>query len=75
MMERKAEGKNMAMDTRNTTSNTYKENVVPSSNPPQRLKPQQLDERRVKGICFNCDNKYRKGHNCGDNRLFYIDCE
>ena len=64
MMARNVESKNMAMDTRNTTSNTYKENVVPSSNPPQRLKPQQQDERRVKGICFNCENKYSKGHKC-----------
>ena len=57
MMERKVESKNMVMDTRNTTSNTYKENVVPASNPPQRLTPRQLEERRVKGLCFNCDIK------------------
>ena len=29
----------------------------------------------MKGICFNCDNKYSKGHNCGENKLFYIECE
>ena len=22
-----------------------------------------------------CDNKYSKGHKCGDKKLFYIDCE
>ena len=49
------------MTTRNTTSNTYNENDVPS-NQPHRLTPQQLEERRVKGICFNCDNKYNKGY-------------
>ena len=64
-MERKVESKNMVVDTRHTTSNTYRENVVPSSNQPQRLTPQQLEETRAKGICFNCDNKYSKGHNCG----------
>jgi hypothetical protein len=34
-----------------------------------------LEERKSKGLFFNCDNKYSKGHKCGDNKLFYIDCE
>ena len=64
MVERKFEGKNMAMATRRTTSNTYRENNIPYSNPPQRtrLTPQQMDQRREKGLSFNCDNKYSKGH-------------
>ena len=33
MMARKVERKNMAMTTRNTSSNTYKENGVPSNQP------------------------------------------
>jgi hypothetical protein len=33
-----------------------------------------MDERRVKGLCFNCDN-YSKGHKCGENKLFYINYE
>ena len=37
--------------------------------------PQQKDERRAKGLCFNCDNKYSKVHKCGENKSFYIDCE
>ena len=65
------------MATRRTTSNTYKENNVPSSSPPQptRLKPQQMDDRREKWLCFNCDRKYSKGRKCGENKLFYIDYE
>ena len=47
MMEMKVESKNMVMDTRNTTSNTYRENDVPS-NQPQSLTPQKLEEIRVK---------------------------
>ena len=39
------------------------------------MTPQQLEERRAKGLCFNCDNKYSKGHKCGENKLFYIECE
>ena len=61
MMARKVESKNMEMTTRKAFSNTYRENNVPSSKPPQRFAPQQLDERS-KGLCLNCDNTYRKGH-------------
>ena len=34
-----------------------------------------MDERRAKGLCFNCDSKYSKGHKCAEKKLFYIDCE
>ena len=37
--------------------------------------PQQLDERRAKGLFFNCDSKYSKGHKCGEMKLFYRDGE
>ena len=77
MAARMVERKNMVMDTRRTTSNAYRENDVPSSNLPKptRLTPQQIDERRAKWVCFNCGNKYSKGHKCGENILFYIHCE
>jgi hypothetical protein len=67
----------MAMATRRTNPNSYRENNAPSSKTPQptRLTPQQLEERKSKGLCFNCDNKYSKGHKCGEKKLFYIDCE
>ena len=65
----------MAMTTRKAFSNTYRENNVPSSKPPQRLKPQQLYERIEKWLWFHCDSKYSKGHKCGEKKLFYIDCE
>jgi hypothetical protein len=74
---RNVESKNIAMATRSTNPNIYRENNAPSSKTPQptRLTPQQLEERKEKGLCFNCDNKYSKGHKCGENKLFYIDCE
>jgi hypothetical protein len=76
-MERKVESKNMVMTTKRFLSNAYRESNAPSSNLPKptRLTPQQMDERRVKGLCFNCDSKYSKGHKCGEKKLFYIDCE
>lgn len=77
MLERKLESKNLAMATRRASANASRENNVPSSNPPQptRLTPQQTHERRAKGLCFNCESKYSKGHKCGEKKLFYIDCD
>ena len=74
---RNVESKNMVMATRRTTANIYRENNVPSSKPPKptKLTPQHLEERKEKGLCFNCDSKYSKGHKHGEKKLFYIDCE
>jgi hypothetical protein len=72
---KKVESKNIA--TRRATTNNYREHHVPSPNltHPTRLTPQQMDERRAKGLSFNCDSKYSKGHKCSENKLLYIDCE
>jgi hypothetical protein len=74
---RNVESKNMAMSTRWTNPNIYRENNAPSSKTPQatRLTPQQLEERKSKCLFFNCDSKYSKGHTCGEKKLFYIYCE
>ena len=74
-MVRKVENKNIAMNTRKAFSNTYREDNVPSPKQTQRFTLQQLDERREKGLCFNCDNKYSKVHKCTENKLFYTDYE
>jgi hypothetical protein len=72
-VERNVESKTMAMATTRTTPNIYRENYFPSKTPqPTRLTPQQLEERKEKGLCFNCDRKYSKGHKCGETKLFYI---
>ena len=39
------------------------------------MTPQKMNEIREKVLSFNCDNKYSKGHKCGEKKLFYIDCE
>jgi hypothetical protein len=74
---RNVESKNMAMATRRTNPNIYREHNAPYSKTPQptRLTPQQLEERKAIGLCFNCDSKYSKGHKCGGKKLFYIDYE
>ena len=74
-LERKIECKIMA--TRKPTTHIYKDGSVATRRLPQpiRLTPQQLEEKIAKGLCFNCDRKYTKGHKCVENKLFYIDCE
>jgi len=65
------------MATRKPTTDNYKDGsvVAPSLSPPIRLRPQQLEEKRAKGICYNCDRKYTKGHKCAKKKLIYIDGE
>eukprot|EP00253_Pinus_taeda_P025302 PITA_25302 len=65
------------METRKPTNHNYKDGSVvsPILPRPTRLTPQQLEEKREKGLCYNCDRKYTKGHKCAEEKLFYIDCE
>ena len=71
-VEKNVKSKNMAMATRRTNPNIYRENNAPSSKTPQstRFTPQQLEERKEKGLCFNCDSKYSKGHKCVRRNYF-----
>lgn len=49
--------------------------MVPSHNrlplPIKRLTPAELQERREKGLCFNCNEKFGPGHRC--KKLFLIE--
>jgi carbamoylphosphate synthase small subunit len=40
-----------------------------------KVKTSTIGGKKKKGLFFNCDKKYSKGHKCGENKLFYIDCE
>lgn len=40
--------------------------------PSKRLSSQDFDEKRAKGICFWCDEKYTKGHDCRKKRQLYF---
>ncbi|GAU26218.1 hypothetical protein TSUD_354400 [Trifolium subterraneum] len=45
--------------------------VPPKSSPAiKRLSPDELQARREKGLCYNCDEKYQRGHRC--KRLFHL---
>ncbi|RVW59679.1 Transposon Tf2-8 polyprotein [Vitis vinifera] len=43
--------------------------------PVQRLSPSQMKERRDKGLCYNCDDKWAPGHKCKSARLFIMECD
>lgn len=47
--------------------------MSPSYPRPIRLTPQQIEEKRAKGLCFNCDRKYGPNHKCYEKKLFYIE--
>ena len=65
------------METRNPATHDYNYGSVFSGSLPQstRFTPQQLEEKREKGLCYNCDSKYSKGRKCSEKKLFYIDYE
>ena len=59
------------MVTRKPTTYIYKDGSVTARLPqPTRLTPQQLEEKRAKGLYYSCDRKYAKGHKCDENKLF-----
>ena len=47
---------------------------VKSSNtiPFKRLSPTELAMRREKGLCFNCDEKYTRGHKCTSSLFLFV---
>jgi hypothetical protein len=36
----------------------------------QKLTKAEMDERQLKGLCYNCDDKYFSGHKCKEQNLF-----
>lgn len=46
-------------------------NYEPRSSSSRRFTPEEIEERKKKGLCFHCDEKYIYGHKC--KRLFNIE--
>ncbi|KAG8365939.1 hypothetical protein BUALT_Bualt17G0024100 [Buddleja alternifolia] len=38
----------------------------------RRLTPQEIDEKRAKGLCFLCDEKYTREHVCAKKRQLFL---
>jgi hypothetical protein len=41
-----------------------------SHTPIKRLTPEELQARRDQGLCYNCDERFQRGHRC--KRLFHL---
>jgi len=39
----------------------------------RRLTLEEMAERRLQGLCFNCNEKYSRGHNRFCRRIFFVD--
>ncbi|XP_062167070.1 uncharacterized protein LOC133873370 [Alnus glutinosa] len=44
----------------------------PSGLPIQRISPAQMKERRDRGLCYYCDDKWLPGHKCKSPRLYLM---
>lgn len=47
--------------------------IAESSGSVKRITPKEFDERRAKGLCFGCNEKYFRGHVCKKKQMFMID--
>jgi hypothetical protein len=34
-----------------------------------------MEARRAKGLCFNCDEKFHRGHRCGPKQFLLLLCD
>lgn len=55
------------------SSNKFKTSSYP--NPVRRELPKELEERKAKGLCFTCNEKYTRGHQCKKRQLYALDGE
>jgi len=61
--------------TTGTTNSSYTNSLSRSSNPSipfKRLTPEELAVRREKGLCFNCKEKYSRGHKCAPSLFLLV---
>jgi len=53
----------------NSSQNSF--NTTPNK-PTKSIKNQEFEERRLKGLCFWCDDKFVPGHRCKNKRLYSL---
>ena len=39
----------------------------------RRMTARELDDKRVRGLCYRCNNKWSPGHKCAEKKLFIIE--
>ena len=40
--------------------------------PIKRISPTQMEERKKKGLCYNCDEKWGRGHKCTRSCFLWV---
>ncbi|KAG8374641.1 hypothetical protein BUALT_Bualt10G0017100 [Buddleja alternifolia] len=55
--------------TQSITNNPMRNTSKPNG---RRLSPQEMEEKRAKGLCFFCDDKYTLGHVCSKRRQLFL---
>ncbi|XP_059456454.1 uncharacterized protein LOC132186493 [Corylus avellana] len=56
------------VNSQNLTLGTPKATV-----PVQKISQAQMEDRRRKGLCYNCDAKWQYGHKCQNPKLFLLE--
>ncbi|KAF2282527.1 hypothetical protein GH714_043698 [Hevea brasiliensis] len=68
LFERRGGPKRFTPTSKPTLSNSANS---PTQKTFKRLTKAEMEDRRVRGLCFNCDEVYTKGHQC--KQLFWLD--
>ena len=48
---------------------------APRTTPIKHLSEVEMWEHRGKGICYNCDKKFTRGHRCVEQKLYLLDVD
>ncbi|KAL5731844.1 hypothetical protein ACHQM5_004534 [Ranunculus cassubicifolius] len=64
----KSVGLNTSLTPKPITDNTPTSNSIPI----KKLSQQEMHQRREKGLCYTCDEKYSFDHKCKNKQLFCI---
>ncbi|CAL5431290.1 unnamed protein product [Camellia sinensis] len=65
----------------NTNFPTSRKSMEPAPKPEEtvtvvkKMTQKELEERRMKGLCYRCDERYFKGHVCKKKQLFMLEAE
>ena len=63
---------NFTINQPNTLLEIKKTHFLPKSNPPLTLSDAEIDEKKSKGLCFWCDEKFFPGHKCQHKKLHML---
>ena len=48
---------------------------APRTTPVKHLSEAKMRERQEKGLCYNCDEKFTRGHRCVEQKLYLLDVD